>query len=91
MPMGGLELLILLVIILLFFGAKRVPEVARSLGKGKHEFHKGIKEGEAEAEEHDKAEVRQDKEESPPPDRTHPEEESVSEEGKPKAYPYSKA
>ena len=35
---GGIELLILLVIILLFFGASRVPELARSLGKGKREF-----------------------------------------------------
>jgi Sec-independent protein translocase protein TatA len=25
----------------LFFGAKRIPELARSLGRGKHEFHKG--------------------------------------------------
>jgi len=46
MPMGGLELLILLVIILLFFGARRVPELARSLGKAKHEIHKGIEEAE---------------------------------------------
>jgi sec-independent protein translocase protein TatA len=37
MPMGGLELLILLAIILLFFGAKRVPELARSLGVGARE------------------------------------------------------
>jgi sec-independent protein translocase protein TatA len=46
---GGMELLILLVIILLFFGAKRVPEVARSLGRGKQEFRKGVEEAEAEA------------------------------------------
>ena len=40
MPMGGMELLIILVIILLFFGAKRVPELGRSLGKGMRELRK---------------------------------------------------
>ena len=41
MPMGGMELLIILVIILLFFGAKRIPELGRSLGRGKREFRRG--------------------------------------------------
>ena len=41
MPMGGTELLIILVIILLFFGAKRVPELGRSLGKSMREFRVG--------------------------------------------------
>ena len=36
-----LGLLILLAIILLFFGAKRVPELGRSLGSGIREFRKG--------------------------------------------------
>ena len=34
----------MLTIILLFFGAKRIPELARSLGRGKREFHKGASE-----------------------------------------------
>jgi sec-independent protein translocase protein TatA len=42
----GLEspthLLILLVIILLFFGAKRLPEMGRSLGRGIQEFKDGL-------------------------------------------------
>ncbi len=38
---GGLELLIVLAIILLFFGAKRVPELAKGLGKGIREFRQG--------------------------------------------------
>ena len=42
---GGGEILILLVIILLFFGAKRIPELARSLGRGTREFRQGISEG----------------------------------------------
>ena len=41
---GGIELIILLGIILLFFGAKRIPDLARSLGRGTREFRKGISE-----------------------------------------------
>ena len=47
---GGIELLILLAIVLLFFGAKRIPDLARSLGKGTREFRKGISEGASEDE-----------------------------------------
>jgi sec-independent protein translocase protein TatA len=39
---GGTELLIFLVIILLLFGAKRIPQLARSVGTGTREFRKGI-------------------------------------------------
>lgn len=35
-----MELLILLAIILLFFGAKRIPQLGRSLGSGLQEFRK---------------------------------------------------
>ena len=38
---GGTELLIILAIILLFFGASRVPQLGRSLGQGLQEFRKG--------------------------------------------------
>lgn len=48
---GGAEILILLTIILLFFGAKRIPELARSLGRGTREFREGISEGNSEGEE----------------------------------------
>ncbi len=41
---GATELIILLTIILLFFGANRIPELARSLGRGKREFHRGASE-----------------------------------------------
>jgi Sec-independent protein translocase protein TatA len=63
----------------LFFGARRVPELARALGRGKREFHRGALEGdgETEAEEPGKTEARQDKQESPPPERIHSEERSV--------------
>ena len=35
---GPLELLIIFVIVLVLFGAKRIPEIARGLGKGIREF-----------------------------------------------------
>ncbi len=40
---GGTELIILLVIILLLFGAKRIPELAKGLGSGVREFRKGTR------------------------------------------------
>jgi TatA/E family protein of Tat protein translocase len=36
------ELLILLVVLLLVFGAKRLPEMGRSLGRGMREFKEGV-------------------------------------------------
>ena len=52
----GLEspthLIIVLVVVLLFFGAKRVPELAKGLGAGMREFRKGAQgEGDAELDE----------------------------------------
>lgn len=39
---GGMEwIIILLAIVALLFGAKKIPEVARSLGKAKAEFTRG--------------------------------------------------
>ena len=38
---GATELIIVLAIILLFFGAKRIPELACSLGRSKREFREG--------------------------------------------------
>ncbi len=45
---GGTELIIALVIILLLFGAKRIPELARGLGSGVKEFRAGTREGQLE-------------------------------------------
>jgi sec-independent protein translocase protein TatA len=53
---GMPELIIGLVVILLLFGAKRVPELARGLGSGVREFKKGTTEGEVEKNEEDKKE-----------------------------------
>ena len=40
---GATELIVLLVVVLLLFGAKRIPELARSLGTGLKEFKKGVR------------------------------------------------
>ncbi len=42
---GAPELLIILVVVLLVFGGAKLPELARSLGKAKNEFQKGVDEG----------------------------------------------
>lgn len=36
--LGGWEILLIMLVILVFFGAKRIPELARGLGKGIREF-----------------------------------------------------
>lgn len=41
---GGPELLVIFLIILLLFGAKRLPEIARSMGKATTEFKKARQE-----------------------------------------------
>ena len=46
--LGMSEMLILLVIVLLLFGAKRLPEIGGSLGKGIREFKGSLKEVEGE-------------------------------------------
>ena len=43
MNLGGPEMLIVLVVLLLLFGSKKVPELARSLGKAQKEFKDGMK------------------------------------------------
>lgn len=47
MNLGGPELLILVAVVLLLFGSSRVPQLARSLGRAKHEFESATKEGAA--------------------------------------------
>jgi sec-independent protein translocase protein TatA len=47
--LGPGEILLVVGVIVLLFGAKRLPEIARSMGKAKTEFKKGLQEGEAES------------------------------------------
>ena len=46
MPIGPTELIIVLVIIVIVFGAGRLPEVGGALGKGIKEFRKATSEEE---------------------------------------------
>ena len=45
---SGSEWLIVLLVVVLLFGASAIPKLARSLGQAKKEFKKGMEEGEAE-------------------------------------------
>lgn len=42
MNLGVPELLIILLVVLLLFGAARLPKLARSLGEAKREFESGV-------------------------------------------------
>jgi|TARA_B100001029_G_C14896479_1_gene358429 sec-independent protein translocase protein TatA len=42
--LGGFEIIVILFIILLLFGAKKLPELAKGLGKGINEFKKASNE-----------------------------------------------
>lgn len=41
---GSMELIVIFLVILLVFGAKRIPEIARGLGKGIREFKTATRE-----------------------------------------------
>jgi len=66
---GGLraqELLIVLLIVLLIFGARKLPDLARSLGASAKEFRKGVSDGSDEEAEAQASETQAV--ESPAPD-----------------------
>ena len=42
--LGGPEILLIALVILLIFGGKKIPELMRGLGKGVSSFKKGLKE-----------------------------------------------
>lgn len=47
MGIGGHELLLILLIVLLLFGAKKIPELAKGLGNGLREFKKASSDAES--------------------------------------------
>ena len=46
--LGFTELMVILVIVLVLFGARRVPEIGASIGKGIREFKKNINDADRE-------------------------------------------
>lgn len=47
--LGAPELILILLVIIVFFGAKKIPEIAQGVGKGIREFRKASKEAEGES------------------------------------------
>lgn len=58
---GPWQIVLLLVVIVLVFGSKKLPELARALGKAKGEFKKGTQEGEQLLADEDKPKLEQAK------------------------------
>ncbi len=42
--LGATEIILIILVILILFGAKKIPELAQGLGKGMKEFKKAIRE-----------------------------------------------
>lgn len=42
--LGGWEIMVILLVVLIFFGANKIPEIARGMGKGIREFKDATKE-----------------------------------------------
>jgi len=61
---GTTEILIIVGVVLVLFGATAIPKFARSLGRAKKEFEQGIKEGQIDEEEKKKKELEEEKKES---------------------------
>ena len=45
MNLGGPELLIVLLVVLVLFGGTKLPQLARSIGQAKKELDEGMREG----------------------------------------------
>ncbi len=50
MPLGGAEIVIVVLLLFLLFGAKKFPEIGRSLGLGMRELKESITDGDEEKE-----------------------------------------
>jgi sec-independent protein translocase protein TatA len=44
MGIGTQEIILIVLVVLIFFGAKKIPELMKGLGKGVSEFKKGMNE-----------------------------------------------
>jgi sec-independent protein translocase protein TatA len=59
--LGAGEIILIILVILLLFGAKKIPELAQGLGKGMKEFKKAVKDVEEEIKKTDDDIKKQDK------------------------------
>lgn len=62
---GGLglsEVLVIALVVLLFFGGKKIPELMKGLGKGVRSFKDGMKEVQSGLDDEDKEEVKKEEE-----------------------------
>ncbi len=57
--LGWQELLLILIVLLILFGGKRLPELARGLGSGIKEFKKALREDESATQEEKPKEIEQ--------------------------------
>ena len=57
---GTTEIMIIVAVIVLLFGASAIPKLAKSLGQAKGEFEKGIKEGKTKTKDEEKKEKPED-------------------------------
>lgn len=57
MNLGPMEIVLILVVVLLLFGAKKLPELAKGLGQGLKEFKTAVKENSDEDDAPKKAEA----------------------------------
>ncbi len=53
--LGTGEIILILLVVLVLFGAKKIPELAQGIGKGMKEFKKALKDVEDEVKESSKA------------------------------------
>ncbi len=60
---GTTEIVIIVGVVLVLFGAAAIPKFARSLGRAKKEFEQGIKEGQIDDEDKKKKELEEEKKE----------------------------
>ena len=58
MGLGGPEILVILVVVLLLFGGKKIPELMRGAGQGVKAFKDGMKEVQKDMTEEEKEETK---------------------------------
>lgn len=61
---GWQELILILLIVLIIFGAKKLPEIGKALGRSLMEFRKGMKEAKKELEEEEEKDKEEKKKET---------------------------